>query len=493
MLLIHPVRELVRSLPALLALFLAGRSQGGEQWSLLGVAAVVALSVVKWLTTRYRITPDQVQLRTGLLRRRVVATPADRVRTVDVTAHPLHRLLGLAKVEVGTGISDRKREGLVLDGLPADAARRLRAELLHRDASGLPTALDADWAAVPTPEPELELLRLDPRWVRYAPFTLSGVLTGLAIIGLGWRIISQSQVDPNRIGAVETANRHLRDTPVVLDIVQVTLAIAVFVSVLSVAGYALAFWNFRLTQHVQGGTLHVARGLITTRGTSIEMRRLRGVEMSEPLLLRLVGGARLLAVTTGLRVGRGAERGGTLLVPPAPAAEVVRVGSIVLAGEVAMTGPINALVCPLQQHGPAARRRRIIRSLVPTLVLLATAALLWRFADAPGWLPVVALVFVAVSVPLGLDRYAALGHRLAGPYLVSRFGSLVRRRVALEVDGIIGWNLRQTFLQRRVGLTTLAATTAAGRQHYRLSDLESGYAAVLAGQVTPELFDGLAD
>ena len=89
MLLVHPVRELVRYIPALVGLVVAGRSVGdGEMWwwGPLGVVVVIALSVLRWATTRYRITPEQVQLRTGLLQRKTVATPADRVRSVDVTA-----------------------------------------------------------------------------------------------------------------------------------------------------------------------------------------------------------------------------------------------------------------------------------------------------------------------------------------------------------------------------------------------------------------------
>jgi hypothetical protein len=50
------------------------------------------------------------------------------------------------------------------------------------------------------------------------------------------------------------------------------------VTLLSTIGYVLAYWGYRLTRHA-GGTLHVARGLLTTRATSIEERRLRGAEI----------------------------------------------------------------------------------------------------------------------------------------------------------------------------------------------------------------------
>ena len=105
--------------------------------------------------------------------------------------------------------------------------------------------------------------------------------------------------------------------PPALAVAAVAALVLVAVVVASTVGYALAFWDFRLTRHPRG-TLHVTRGLITTRATTIEERRLHGAEISEPLLLRMVAGARLIAIATGLRVGRGAERGGSLLVPPAP-------------------------------------------------------------------------------------------------------------------------------------------------------------------------------
>src|SRR5665647_627170 len=122
MLLVHPVREVGQAIPALIGLVVAGRAVGdGQMWWLapLGVVVVIAVSVLRWMTTRYRITVEQVQLRTGLLHRKTISTPADRVRTVHVTASALHRVLGLARVEIGTGSHEAGR-GLSLDSLRAD-------------------------------------------------------------------------------------------------------------------------------------------------------------------------------------------------------------------------------------------------------------------------------------------------------------------------------------------------------------------------------------
>jgi putative membrane protein len=94
---------------------------------------------------------------------------------------------------------------------------------------------------------------------------------------------------------------------------------------------------------------------------------------------------------------------------------------------------------------------------------------------------------MAAALPLGLDRYRNLGHALSDRYLVTSAGSLVRRRATLRCDAVIGWNLGSTVFQRRAGLMTLTATTAAGRQGYRIPDLGSAEALAVADEVTPDL------
>ncbi|MEO6144662.1 MAG: PH domain-containing protein [Dermatophilaceae bacterium] len=477
MLLVHPVRELGRYIPALLGLVVAGRSVGdGELWWLgpLGVVVVIALSVLRWATTRYRITPEQVQLRTGLLQRKTVATPADRVRSVDVTASPLHRLLGLAKVDIGTGSHDIG-SGLSLDSLPAAEAAALRAELLHRSPAAL--GPEPQEGAVANGD-DIELARLDPRWVRFAPFTMSGVLGAAAILGVGWNLLDRLDVTPTDVGPVRGVIDHLERTVIWLDILQGLLALAALVTILAIGGYVLSYWGFRLTRHAQG-TLHITRGLLTTRATSIEERRLRGVELAEPLLLRAVHAARLSGITTGLKSRGGADGGSSLLLPPAPRAVARDVAAQILRN----AAPLDV---SLTAHGPAARRRRFVRALLPPLLLVAGAGVaMW--SGGPAWLLVVAVMTVPFAVLLAADRYRSLGHALSGGTLVTQQGSLDRRRDVLECEGVIGWNLRESFFQRRAGLATLTATTAAGRQQYAVTDLPLSQAVSLGNRVLPGL------
>jgi putative membrane protein len=518
MLLVHPVVESLRALPVIFGLLIVGsRSGGGGWWSLIGVGVAVALGLLRWATTRYRVTREHIEIQRGLVNRRVVTVPRDRVRSVDITAHVLHRVLGLVKVAVGTGESDRQRhESLVLDGMATGDAARLREELLHQrrptfaspvlDGMSVPigAAVGGPATAGPTtagpPGPavdagaggytapvsgprysETRLAKLSPAWILYGPFTLSGLVTVGVVLAFAWRTINEAHVNPERVGIVRSVTDELTAIPIGLAVVEVIIAAMIVIAVLSTLGYVLAFWNFSLTRN-EAGTLHIGRGLLTTRATTIEERRLRGVELSEPLLLRAVGAARCIAITTGLRVGRGAERGGSLILPPAPRSEALRVGEDVL-------GQAAPLTTQLVGHPRPALRRRLTRSLFGAAVLIGLAGLLSWGVSEPVWVIGVAIVAVPLAILVGIDRYRSLGHAVVGHHVVFRLGSLVRRRSALSADGVIGFTLRQSFFQRRSGLVTLTATTAAGRQRYELLDVRAGTAVAIANQALPGILN----
>jgi putative membrane protein len=202
-----------------------------------------------------------------------------------------------------------------------------------------------------------------------------------------------------------------------------------------------------------------------------------GVSIGEPLGLRLAGGARLSAIVTGLDRK---QQGSSVLVPPAPRAEVDRVAVEVL-------GRRDPVYGALVRHGVRARRRRWTRAMAPA-GLVAAFALLASYA-ASWWFLLVALAVLAIGAGLAHDRWRSLGHALADGHLVARSGSLDRRREALHTPSVIGWNLRATYFQRRAGLTDLVATTAGGRQRVRVLDLDDDAAVALAATSTPGLLD----
>ncbi|WP_404800110.1 PH domain-containing protein [Amycolatopsis eburnea] len=471
MLLIRPVLDLAKSLPVLLGALLFGH---GEPWQWIGLAftaIAVCTGVSHVLTSRYRITATQVEWHTGLLLRKQRAIPRDRIRTVDVTSEPKHRLFSLAAARIGTGRHSHGKgpgkDELVLDAVTVAEAQRLRTLLLHRKAEAV--------AAAP---PEQLVAAVDKKWLRYAPFTLSGLAVVGAVVGTVYHFAHELHFDPIQFSLVQTVVGHFTDTPAWLSLVLAAAGLLVLVSMLSVGGYVLSFWNHRLTRE-PAGTLHIRRGLITTRSVSIEEERLRGVEVREPLPLRLAGGARVVAIAGGLREGKGADKGGGLLLPPAPLAKAHEVVAEVLGEDPAAT--------PLTRHPRRALYRRISRAVVGVLLLAAALYGLAWLGALPDWPWQAALVLLPFAALVGWDRYRGLGHALAGRYLVTRSGSLDRGTAAVRRDGMTGIVVERSYFQRRAGLVTVIAPVAAGKGKYVVLDVGEADGLALADQAVPGL------
>lgn len=469
MLLVDPVRTLGRfAFPILVAFVGVGSANTALSVTMLPLFVGVALLVgmLPWLTTHYRMTATQLQVRRGLLQRTTLTAPLDRIRSVDLEASLLRRLLSVTKVLIGTGVDDKR---ISLDALSVAKAHELRHFLLM--ASGAETAVDMSTEA-PSGEPaadELELARIDWSWLRFAPFSLSRLVIVAGAVGA----LSQFADQIPLADAVRSGWRQVADQSLLLVIAAATVVLVVAWVVVAVGGYVVQWWDMRLTRG--HGQLRLTAGLFTTRATSVEERRLRGVELVEPALLRLVRGAELNALATG--VGSG---GVIKLLPPCPRPVGLRVGDKVLETP-------EPLTVRLLRHGLAARRRCHIRAQRLTLAVAAAAVGAVVFLSWSAWVGVVVPVVAVGSAIAAELRYGQLGHQLTTDHLVSGSGALERRRTALERDGIIGWVVAQTWFQRRVGLATLIATTAAGPERVLIHDVPLARALAVADAATPGL------
>ncbi len=476
MLVIGPVNGLIRLLPLAVILLITGQGDVTRLW----IAAVVALlvvlaSVLTWRTTRYRITPERVELHSGWLNRQRRSVPRDRIRTVDLTAKLLHRAFGLSVVQVSAGAgASSESSGLSLDAVSTAEAELLRRELLDRSAVAVtPSVQDAP--------PVQELARLRWSWLRLAPLTFSSLAGLTALAGTAFNLVDDLGIDPRDIGPVDAAADRLATAPLwtgVLVIVAVLLVIAVLGSL---ALFAERWFGYRLTREPAAdgrAALRVKRGLLTRRSLSVAEERLRGAEIVEPLLLRAGRGAQCRALSTGLSK----DSQGGALQPPVPRDEAHRVASAALREH-----PSEITRATLRRHPRAALARRLSRALGPAALVVAVAFLLGRLVGFLDWIGPVSLVLLPIAALIGLDRYRNLGHQLTGRYLVSRQGSLMRRTVALQQHGVIGWTFRQSVFQRRSGLLTLEAVTAAGQGGYPVLDLAAVDAVALADATTPQL------
>jgi len=240
---------------------------------LLGLLLAGAVyGTASWLRTSYWIEADELRVDTGVVSRQSRRIRVDRIQGVDVSQPFMARMFGLAelKLDVAGGGAEGSLAYLTL----ADA-EELRETLLRRrdvarkDEAGEAGEGGAPDAPPPAPEREELLARLDPRTLVLslvlAPDTVVFLLVAVAVgttVALMGSVGGMATVVPIVIGWALTQSRRLS-----------------------------AFHRFTVT--ALPGRLHVRRGLFTLDSATITLARVQGVAVSEPLLWRPFGWARL--------------------------------------------------------------------------------------------------------------------------------------------------------------------------------------------------------
>ncbi|MFB9723701.1 PH domain-containing protein [Planobispora longispora] len=522
----------LRMLPSLLlplagVLFIGGFSPGSFVWAAFGIAGSVVYSAIRWATFTYQVVGDRLELTRALISRSVRTIPLERIRGVDVSTPPLHRLLDIAVLRIDTGAGGGDKQEGELDGVTAAEAERLKAVLLWHararagvqartgpDGAGLTDATPGGATAVPdlagaapgaggpaavrhgtlgTPGPHgtsgtpgageaapgqvfpetapgRVFLMVPRKWLLYGPLSGAYLLTPFALVagavGAAFQWGGELNIDERTVWSM---GEWLWEHPLLLAAAFVLLLLAM--PVVGMVMYAVFNWDFTLRS--REGYLVAERGLLTRRSVSLERRRVRGFELVEGLVERRAGMARTWAIVTGL--GDSETRGQLLPVVP-------RVTALEVTGEAA-----GRITTELRRHPAAARRRRLFRAIFPWLVIAACAAAA-AVAESGFWwgLMAAALLLAALGVPLGLDRYRSLGHTYDGSHLSVRSGSLRRSQAVVERRAVVGWTLSQTWFQRRAGLVTVTAGVGAGTGGYAAVDVGEAAGTGFVAEVTPD-------
>ncbi|ASO19471.1 putative membrane protein [Actinoalloteichus hoggarensis] len=473
-----------------------------------GVGSALA-DLLRWVKTRYRITDERVEYRSGLLVRTYRSVRRDRIRSIDTTAKLRHRVFGLRVVNVRAGAQSTGAEA----ELELDAVSRAEAEALRRELTGVgarsgaeasvddPAVSARQRVAAPAVEPaaglgtdsagagvprtaqtvgaETVLSSFRWQWLVHNMFSVWGFVAAAGLLwGAHWLSVSFGlDLTGDVVAFVDGL-----DLPLVALILLGILAAGALGSLALTVNFFAENWRFRLSRMpgAQGTVLHTSQGLFKTREINRDDRRLRGVEIAEPLLLRWLRTADTNVIATGLSEGSTSENAAAAVLPRVPVREARRVAGAVLADDRPfMTTPIR--------HPAAAMRRRAGWAVLVTA--LAAGLLAWLGATVPvipDWAWQVGLGVLPLGLVAAVLSYRSLGHALVGDHLVTRSG-LTRTTAVLRREAVIGWTIRQSVLQRRLGLMTVGATTAAGYGLYAAIDLDTGDALRFARSATPEL------
>ncbi|WP_291478751.1 PH domain-containing protein [Corynebacterium sp.] len=463
--------------PALVALGLtAADLTGSTVWPLVGIAVVGVVGsvgdAVRWLFTRYRVTDTHIELRTGVVVRQHRSLRRERVRSVDIEARLRHRLARLRTVEVGAGQQAAAGESaLTLDALSHADALALRRVLLGADST--PDTGESS--------PLHVFATLNPRWVIYNMFNMWAYLLAFGLIAGAWGVLSTVGVDPVAVagGLFDWESLGWFGT-VVAGVAAVTLLGWIGLTV----NFFAEYWNFELTRvpGPDGTQLRTTQGLFTTREVNRADSRLRGVQLTEPLFWRWLGVTDTHVITTGLDVNSMSDP--SSILPRVHRDDARRTAAAVL-GEDASLFDVD-----LQRHPRRALARRLwwatVLSLAVTVVLAASAA---AGVTGPEWMLGILAVWPA-AIAGAVLAYRTLGHAVVGPYIIVRVGLFNRATYVLRRDAVSTVAVRESLLQRRLGLRTVSVMTSAGHGAYDIPDVDVRASAALAQSSAPGLLDG---
>ncbi|RMH89081.1 hypothetical protein EBB59_10825 [Lysobacter pythonis] len=426
----------------LLFLLLAGRGNRNELWPLIGVGVLAAISVWQYFTYRYRLLDERIEIRSGLLERKLRQIAYARIHNVALHQTLLHRIFAVAEVRLESAGGNKPEAEMRV--LRMDKA--LALEKLVRERGGESIA-----SSEPRAGSEARvLLAMDTGEV-----IRHGLISnrGLVLVAAGFAAVSQVSSDlfaslgerfiRSGVGYVE--GRHFGWLDYLLAGLSFFVLFVVVLRVLSVAVSLMQYHGFTLSE--TGRRLTVSRGLFTRIRTSAPKRRIQAWLLKEGVLHRLFGRRELSVDTAVSASGQHQQRGLRELAPvasPARCDEIVR-------------HLLPRVEWPLEDWRPLHRLAWLRMWLSDWLwTPPLAAALIWHFGDW-GWL---ALLWLPWSAFLSWKAARCTGWRLHGGLIAVRHGWWSRQWRFAEVDKLQALQLTRSPLDRLFGMRGLLLDTA---------------------------------
>lgn len=258
------------------------------------------VSLPWWRATGYRVTGEEIAVRRGVISRQLRTARFDRVHAIDLVEPLAARLFRLAGVSVETaGGAD---SAVSVEYLPRADAEELRASLLHLvngtpdDADDRRERTDGTAGTVDTVDPAAVIVAPIPIARSIAAATLSGATVGVLIAV---------------IVAVATPAGLALLLPVAVGVVPWL--------------WGILNTSWRFTARLSGDVLGVTFGLTERRRQSVPLDRIHAVEVSQPIIWRLLGWWKVKVDIAGYGAEDGKSGSTTTILPVGDLNQTLRV------------------------------------------------------------------------------------------------------------------------------------------------------------------------
>ncbi|WP_232702026.1 PH domain-containing protein [Halobacterium wangiae] len=426
-------------------------TSGAVVLAVLAIAAVVTYEVAYYRRFEYELTPDSLDIYSGVFSRREREIPLRRVQNVDVTRSFVARLLGLAKVEVETAGGGGTEASLRY--VSREEAQRLQEEVRERRAAAQgETGTERTTEEAPGERLAEGLAGEEETGTSRRGETLFELSNrDLALYGA-------LSFDPRLFSSVLAFAPFL--VPFVSDRVEITRFGVVLLVAVALVGMAalwlvsalarmVRFYGFELRR--VGDDLRYERGLFEVRDGTIPLSKLQTVSVEENVLMRRYGFASLAVETAGYAPGSSPSGGSEAAIPIASREAVFEMANTL--------EPFHAF--DISRPPERARKRYVRRYLLVGVGLLAVGYAISRFLVSFPWSALVPLLVLAV--PAAERAHRNRGYDLGPDHVVTQTGFWRRQTRIVPYDRVQTVIRRQTVFQRRWSLTSVVVDTAGSR------------------------------
>ena len=409
------------------------------------IYGILALPLIflRYFRFRYRITPKEIIIQSGVLTRKHRSIPIERIQNIEIEQSLLPRLFGTAKVKIETAGS-AKTEGM-LEFVGIDTAHAIRdvVRTYQRQTETKPESpLQSDAQNAATDDGVASNLLFSMSTGRVF---LAGMLRfSLLYIALAFSLLQQLNPNPDEIelwltrGWLRPLVEFAVSSPALLTLIAVISAalLSWFTGILVSLN---KYYGFKIWLDQE--KLHKRHGLLTLSQGTIPISRVQALILRANLLMRRFNWVALEVQTMGLE---SSQQGHQVAAPLARKEEAIQIASHLFPMTLPETfQPVSRLII----------RRTFVRYFVSMSLLIVPATFYWK----PALWGLALLAFVPIYAML---TYKNHGYALVDDKLIIRRGVFKHYIWIIPVSKFQVLYASASVFQRRLGLQTVYIDTA---------------------------------
>lgn len=455
---LHPftlLYRLVVALPnaALPIIFVLYSGNNGE-WAYIFISMFLGFFILPGILLNYyyfdySITEQEVVIKSGVLSKKERHIKIERIQNITITQNFLHKLMGIAKVQLETA-GDATTEGN-LDSVSIRDSERIREIIRNHQHEKTTIEVSKSGAKVDTDQIEEEenVIFSMNLWdnikygsVRFRP---------LVLVASAWIFSMVSQFNPNWTQELETIlesgyTNYVKQLDIfmlVLYAIAGVLLVLLFSWILDILLTINTYFKFKLVS--DKGKLLTSQGLFSSQKAAIPLKKLQMMVIKSNPITRWLNFYRLDLQTAGFGGGDGTKAKSETAIPFAKLEQVKEIIAKIRNVEIP---EVFTRVSP----------KTIRRAVVKYLVFSIPFGVAMYFIFESYW---ILLLLVPIIGFAAFIRYQYRGYHVENNQIIVKQGFWIQKISIIPIEKIQTLHKKSSYFQRRLGLATVEIDTAA--------------------------------